>query len=151
MKKSGNPYTTYEGGDCQFAPSYDDSIRATGYRQPACHVERQMPKGRGKRIVRKIDFRVLPVPGTVLMHEAQRYVVVGSDLHINREGKTIPIILWQSHCAECGAPFECSSGLRSGSLNRRCPNHHAPGKAVSRSGRKRVARHLGKHGRRKKS
>jgi hypothetical protein len=93
---------------------------------------------------------MLPVPGTVLMHEGQRYVMVGSDLHKRRDGHTIPIILWESHCATCGAPYQCWSGLRSGSPNRRCPSHHAPGKAVSRSGRERIARHLGKHGRRKK-
>ena len=150
MRKSGNPYTTYEGGDLQSAPSYDGSIRATGQRQPTSHDGMRAPEGQRQRVVRKIDFRVLPAPGTVLMHEGQRYVMVGSDLHVSRDGKTVPIIFWQSHCAECGTPFQCSSGLKSGSLNRRCPVHHAPGKAVSGSGRKRVSRHLRKHGRRKK-
>ena len=41
--------------------------------------------------------------------------------------------------------------LRSGTLNRRCLDHRAPGKAVAGAGRKRVAKHLSKHGRRKKS
>jgi hypothetical protein len=150
MKKSGNPYTTYEGGDCQSAPSYDASIRATGHRQSAPLDGKHVPKGRGPRVVHKIDFRVLPATGTVLMHEGQRYVAVGSDLRKRRDGQTVPIILWESHCAECGAPFQCRSGLKSGSLNRRCPSHHSPGKAVAGSGRRRVASYLRKHGRRKK-
>jgi L-2-hydroxyglutarate oxidase len=90
--------------------------------------------------VHKIDFRVLPLPGTVLMHEGQRYVAVGSDLHTRRDGQIIPIICWQSHCAECGRPFECWSGLRSGTLNRRCPQHHAPGSLKARLCRDGAAR-----------
>lgn len=100
------------------------------------------------RVVSRIDFRVLPRLGTALVHEDQRYVVVGSDLHTRRDGELVPVILWSSHCADCGHPFECFSGLKSGALNRRCPQHHAPGKAVAAAGRKRVAHHLRKHGRR---
>jgi hypothetical protein len=106
---------------------------------------------RPPRVVKKIEFRIVPLPGTVLMHEGQRYVVTGSDLHRRKDGKVVPIICWQSHCAECGLLFECWSGLRSGTLNRRCPMHHAPGKAVTARGRKRAAPHRQKNGRRKKS
>jgi hypothetical protein len=106
---------------------------------------------RPPRVVKKIEFRTLPLPGTVLMHEGQRYVVTGSDLHCRKNGEIVPIICWQSHCAECGMPFECWSGMRSGTLNRRCPLHHAPGKAVTAAGRKRAAPHQQKNGRRKKS
>ena len=102
------------------------------------------------RVVHKIDFRVLPLPGTVLMHEGQRYVAVGSDLRERRDGEIVPIICWESHCPECGRSFQCWSGLRSGTLNRRCPEHHAPGKAVTAAGRKRTARHPRKNRRRKK-
>lgn len=147
MRKSGNPYTKYEGGGRRPAPSYDDSIRATGPRD----VVISCPEARPHRIVKKIEFRILPLPGTVLMHEGQRYVVIGSDLHRRKDGEVVPIICWQSHCADCGRPFECSSGLRSGTLNRRCQLHHAPGKAVAANARKRVAAHIRKHGRRKKS
>jgi len=104
-----------------------------------------------KRVVHSINFDVLPLAGTVLMHAGQRYVVTGSDLHCRKDGEVVPIIFWQSHCAECGRPFECWSGMRSGTLNRRCPEHHAPGKAVTSAGLKHAAKHLCKHGRRKKS
>lgn len=104
-----------------------------------------------KRVVHSINFKVLPLSGTVLMHEGQRYVVTGSDLRRRKDGEIVPIICWQSHCAECSAQFECWSGMRSGTLNRRCPKHHAPGKSVTSEGRKRAANHLRKYGRRKKS
>jgi hypothetical protein len=147
MRKSGNPYTKYEGGGRRPAPSYDDSIRATGPRDAVMLCAEARPP----RVVKKIEFRILPLPGTVLMHEGQRYVVIGSDLHRRKDGEVVPIICWQSHCADCGRPFECWSGLRSGTLNRRCQLHHAPGKAVAGKARKRVAAHIRKHGRRKKS
>jgi len=143
--KSGKAYTNikYDGDGQSSAPSYKDSIHSAGL--PRAVV------GQSVRVVRKINFRVLPLPGTVLMHQGQRYVVVGSDLHKRRDGQIVPIILWESHCAECGKPFQCRSGLRSGTLNRRCPDHHAPGKAVTRAGRKRVAKHLSKHGKRQEA
>ena len=147
MRKRGNPYTKYEGGGRRPAPSYDDSIRATGLPDAVMlHSDSRPP-----RVVKKIEFRTLPLPGTVLMHEGQRYVVTGSDLHRRKDGEIVPIICWQSHCAECGVPFECWSGMRSGTMNRRCQLHHAPGKAVAAHARKRVAAHIRKHGRRKKS
>lgn len=103
-----------------------------------------------QRVVHTIDFDVVPMPGTALLHEGQRYVVTGSDLHRRKDGELVPIICWQSHCAECGALFECWSGMRSGTLNRRCRLHHAPGKAVTRSGKKHASSHLRKYGQRRK-
>ena len=150
MRKSGNPYTKYEGGGRRPAPSYDDSNRATGLPNAVGGDGRRSAEKRLPRVVHKIDFRVLPLPDTVLMHEGQRYVAVGSDLHARRDGQVVPIICWESHCADCGRPFRCWSGLRSGTLNRRCPKHHAPGKAVAASGRKRFARRISRHGKCKK-
>jgi hypothetical protein len=40
--------------------------------------------------------------------------------------------------------------MRSGTLNRRCSLHHAPGKAVTAAGKKNAASHLRKYGPRKK-
>lgn len=106
---------------------------------------------RKPRVVHRIDFRILPRPDTELMLDGQRYVVVGSDLHVRKDGEAIPIILWQSRCAECGALFECRTGLKARSLNRRCEKHRRPGKAVTKAGRKRVAAHIARHGRRRKA
>jgi len=104
---------------------------------------------RKPRVVNRTTFRILPMPDTVLMRDGQRYVVVGSDLHVRRDGETVPIILWQSHCAECGEPFECRTALKARALNRRCEKHRRPGKAATAAGRKRVGRHIARHGRRR--
>ena len=87
------------------------------------------------RVVHTINFRILPMPGTVLIYEGQRYVAVGSLLHRKADGAEVPLIRWHSHCATCGAPFECSSALKALNPNRRCPTHHKPGLAVTRLGR----------------
>ncbi|SUZ33446.1 hypothetical protein ROE7235_03216 [Roseibaca ekhonensis] len=150
MRESVTAYTKYEGGGRRHAPSYNDSNRATGVSDAVDGRGKRSSGSRTPRVVHKINFRVLPLPGTVLMHEGQRYVAIGSDLHTRRDGQTVPIICWKSHCAECGRPFDGWSGLRSGTLNRRCPEHHAPGKAVTAAGRKRAAPHRRKHGKRKK-
>ena len=90
---------------------------------------------RSPRVVHTINFRILPLPGTVLMYEGQRYVAVGSRLHRKADGAEVPLILWRSHCATCGAPFECGTALKALNPNRRCPAHHKPGLAVTRLGR----------------
>jgi hypothetical protein len=151
MRESVTAYTKYEGGGRRPAPSYNDSNRATPVSDAVGGRDKRSPKSRTPRVVHKINFRVLPLPGTVLMHEGQRYVAIGSDLHKRRDGEIVPIICWESHCAECSRPFECWSGMRSGTLNRRCPEHHAPGKAVAASGRKHVAKHISKRGKRRTS
>ena len=103
------------------------------------------------RVVQRIDFRILPMTDTVLMLDGQRYVVVGSDRHVRTDGETVPIILWRSRCAECGEPFECRTGLKAQALNRRCEMHRRPGKAATAAGRKRVGRHIARHGRRREA
>jgi hypothetical protein len=150
MRECVTAYTKYEGADACPAPSYDDSIRATDVSDADVGRGRNSARPRLPRVVHKIDFRMLPLSGTVLMQEGQRYVATGSDLHRRRDGEIVPIICWESHCADCGTPFGCWSGLRSGTLNRRCPENHSPGKAVAASERKRVARRTSKLGKRKK-
>ena len=64
----------------------------------------KMPK---PRVVHSINFRILPLPDTVLMFDGQRYVTVGSMLHQKPDGSEVPLIRWRSRCADCGTPFEC--------------------------------------------
>ena len=86
------------------------------------------------RVVHAINFRILPLPDTVLMLEGQRYVAIGSRLHRKPDGSDVPLIVWRSHCAECGAAFECQTTLKGSHPNRRCSEHHTPGLAVTRLG-----------------
>ena len=101
------------------------------------------------RVFHAINFRILPPTGTVLMLDGQRYVAVGSRLHRKPDGTDIPLIVWRSHCAECGAPFECHTTLKGSHPNRRCPEHHSPGKAVTRQGQARQKKLLARKWRRK--
>lgn len=101
------------------------------------------------RVVHAINFRILPLPDTVLMLDGQRYVAVGSRLHRKPDGTDVPLIVWRSHCAECGAPFEACTTLKGAQPNRRCPEHHSPGKAVTRPGQARQKKLLARKWRRK--
>ena len=87
MRESVTAYTKYEGGGRCPAPSYNDSNRATGVSTADDSRPKRSAKSRLPRVVHKINFRVLPLPGTVLMHEGQRYVATGSDLHTRRDGE----------------------------------------------------------------
>jgi len=100
-------------------------------------------------VVQAVNFRILPPLDTVLMLEGQRYLAVGSVLHRKAGGTEVPLIRWRSHCATCGAPFECLTTLKARTPNRRCPDHHSPGLAVTRQDRARQQKFLARYGRRK--
>ena len=101
------------------------------------------------RVVHAINFRILPPTGTALMLDGQRYVAIGSKLHRKPDGTDVPLIVWRTHCAECGMAFECATTLRGATPNRRCPEHHNPGAAVTRQGKARQKKLLARKWRRK--
>ena len=88
-------------------------------------------------VVRSIDFAKPPRPGTVLMIEGQRYEVARTEPHRRKDGRMTTLIVWQTWCAETGHPFELTTPLKTKSINRRCPEHRAPGRAVSAAGNQR--------------
>jgi hypothetical protein len=88
-------------------------------------------------VVRSIAFSKPPTPGTVLMVEGQRYEVVRTEPHRRKNGRMTTLIVWQTWCAETGHPFQLTTPLTAKSINRRCPEHRSPGRAVSAAGKKR--------------
>lgn len=97
-------------------------------------------------VVRKINFANQPDIGTVLMKEGQRYEVIALEPHIRTDGTMTTLIVWQSHCAETGHPFEFRTGLKTKYINRRCKQHSKPGNAVAKAGRLRKHDFLRRHG-----
>jgi hypothetical protein len=89
-------------------------------------------------VTKAIDFGAAPPIRTVLMREGQRYELVALRKHVGQDGRSATLLVWRSHCAECAAPFEIATALKArGAINRRCPLHQMPGRAVTESGRKR--------------
>jgi hypothetical protein len=86
-------------------------------------------------VVKAIDFDYPPDAGTILMHDGQRYTVASLKPHIRLDGSRTTLIIWQSHCADCGRPFKFSSPMKTRYPSRRCKQHSKPGKAVSKAGR----------------
>ena len=96
------------------------------------------------QVVNRIAFRQVPTIGTVLMIDAQRYVVVATLPHRRKDGRLSAIITWRGHCADCGEPFELRTGLKAQAINRRCETHHTPGRAVTAAARQRAKRAFAK-------
>jgi len=82
------------------------------------------------RVVRKVDFSSVPEIGTILMKEGQRYELIAHEPHVRADGQTTTLLVWQSHCAETGHPFEIKTGLKIKYINRRCKQHSKPGRTV---------------------
>lgn len=113
-------------------------------RQPASNKRSTM---KPRDVVHALEFACPPEIGTVLLREGQRYELLEVRPHVRRDGKPTWLLVWQSHCAECDRAFEVITGLKAplGNINRRCPTHHSPGRAVSAAGaqrRNRFLRHL---------
>ena len=78
-------------------------------------------------------FETAPKIGTVLVLLGQHYVLKGSEHHQRADEYTTLLLRWMSHCSDCGRPFHVTTGLAIRYLNRRCPQHHRPGKVVAPS------------------
>ena len=60
----------------------------------------------------------------------QLYAKGGTRSHVCQDGTVTELIVWRTHCAECGAMFEVMTTERPKHLNRRCPKHVASGRKV---------------------
>jgi len=101
-------------------------------------------------LTNRIAFGAPPKPGTVLMRDGQRYELIACKDHVRKDGQPTSLLVWHSHCAECGEPFEVVTGLVArGAINRRCATHHSPGRVVSAAGKRRQHRFLSLWGRRR--
>ena len=101
------------------------------------------------QVVNHVAFRQAPAVGTVLMRDGQRYVVVDTQPHRRKDGTPTTLIVWRSHCSDCGQPFELTTPLATKWPNRRCPRHRAPGRAVTAAARQHTRRGFAKRAARK--
>ncbi len=76
-----------------------------------------------------IDFDVVPEVGMVVMFHGQRYAMTGVRPHTRQDGSETTLIVWSTHCARCGDPFELATTARC-SPNRRCGDCAAAGRRV---------------------
>ena len=75
-------------------------------------------------------FKKQPKPGEIFMLEGQRYELLETVPYKRTDGTSTHLLVWQSHCADCGQPFETKTGMTIYGLNRRCEKHKSPGKRV---------------------
>jgi hypothetical protein len=85
----------------------------------------------------KVEFEAPPVTGTTVVYDGQRFQLIGREPHTRRDGVAIELLVWSSHCAECGDPITVKTPLNFGYPRRRCDEHRRPGYAVARKARRR--------------
>jgi hypothetical protein len=66
------------------------------------------------------------------LFDGQSYEFARTEPHTRRDGTETTLMVWRSHCAQCGEPFEVLTPAGSGkfSPNRRCQKHKRPGVRV---------------------
>lgn len=57
---------------------------------------------------------------TRIMEEIQRFALLRIEPTKNRYGEASGVMNWQSDCMECGASYQFTTGLSTGSFYRRC-------------------------------
>ena len=70
--------------------------------------------------------------GTERTYSGQEYTCVGVEPYRRRDGTETMLLVWQSHCAKCGEPFQCRTPVAAKVFapSRRCGEHKQPGKRV---------------------
>jgi len=68
-------------------------------------------------------------------YRGQEYEMIGTEPYIRRDGTETLLVVWRSHCATCGKPFELRTPKESSKFdpNRRCQKHKRPGVRVRES------------------
>lgn len=85
-----------------------------------------------------LNFDPIPDLGTIVFRYGQRYMLDEVEPYVRKDGEASTLLRWRSTCADCGAPFDFRTPIKSKGFNRRCALHRNPGARVShRKGGKR--------------
>jgi len=68
----------------------------------------------------------VPIVGTELFLDEQRYELVGVEPYARRDGGNSFLLTWRGSCPECGADFESGTGTAGAPPRRRCPPCRLP-------------------------
>ncbi|MCA4920350.1 MAG: hypothetical protein ING82_13060 [Roseomonas sp.] len=74
-----------------------------------------------------------PALGGIAFVQHQRFECVEIRPHKTMDGRQMELTRWQSHCADCGAPFELLTPRRNVAVRvdlRRCAEHRDPKRRV---------------------
>jgi len=73
----------------------------------------------------------LPEPGTVVDVDGQLFSCIKIDELRKAGGAKVPVAVWRSKCAECGAEFFTRTATSSNGPSRRCRRHRHGGAHVA--------------------
>lgn len=67
--------------------------------------------------------------GTRVMLDEQEYVLIRVETYLSQTAEPfVEFAVWRTHCLECGREFEVSAVTGRIDFNRRCEEHHKPGR-----------------------
>ena len=75
----------------------------------------------------KLTFPKNPPIGFEMAVDGQSFLFDGVDPHQRQDGSSTGLMVWRSHCHECGVEFVARSPLGRGPEVRRCSDHRKPG------------------------
>ncbi len=85
----------------------------------------------------KIRLDGITVGCELWLDGVQRYLVVAETEAWRANGERTRLLIWESRCAQCGSPFFLATTTKGEtSFNRRCADHHQPGRPAFKRRRK---------------
>jgi hypothetical protein len=85
----------------------------------------------------RVPFTAEPVLGTRMIIDGQGYALVGKFPYDRRDGSVGVMLRWRTACPVCGTEFETNAAFGGSSPTRRCREHRALSRQVTRGPRHR--------------
>lgn len=86
----------------------------------------------------KMTFFTIPKPQTGFIRDGQKYLYKGTWLFDEGEKIGQRVLIWDSHCEECGELFSVTTGMENiKPPNRRCELHREAGNPATKGAAKR--------------
>lgn len=91
------------------------------------------------KVAYEIDYEIAPERGDVVRFDGHPFTVMGYEAYVRRDGTSSSLIVWTSHCADCGTPILVKTGFRSKTITKRCEAHKKRGSPATEGAKARLA------------
>lgn len=86
----------------------------------------------------RMTFFTIPKPQTGFVRDGQKYLYKGTWLFDEGPSAGKRVLIWESHCADCGELFSVVTGMTNiPAPNRRCDLHKEAGRPATKDAAKR--------------
>ena len=92
----------------------------------------------------EIDYDIAPERGSVVEFDGHPFEVMGYEAYVRRDGTSSSLIVWNTHCVDCGKPIELKTAFRSKTITKRCDEHKRRGIPATRAAMERMLTRRGR-------